>query len=108
MGLAYKAMLRLDQAQTCLERAQTGNNGRSYFHLALLYAEHDGSREKAMNLFAEAHRLNPHDSDILYERGELRYKMGQLEGCVNDKRKALQVERASMGSTLNIDDYEVI
>lgn len=109
MGLAHKGLSRPENAKKYLEMARNSNrdDGRAHFHLALIYADRDETWENALESFTHAHTLNPHNSDVLYERGELRYKMGQLEGCVSDKRKALQLEHSTRESALTIEQYKV-
>ena len=83
------------------------NHERAHFQLAMMLSQDDGSNQEALNSFTTAHKKAPHKFDILYERAELHYRMGHLETCISDKRKAIMAENASDNATLTSSYFEV-
>ncbi len=95
IGLIYYAVENIKTAEDELKNAlkYDKNHTRALFRLGLIESQNNDSQSKALTYLTRAHELAPHKSDILYERGELYHKMGQLDACIHDKRLALQLER---------------
>ncbi|UJR19641.1 hypothetical protein I4U23_022775 [Adineta vaga] len=95
IGLTHYASGKTDLAKTMFEDVlkQDKNYTKALFRLGMLQSQGDNMHSQALDYLTRAHKLAPHRSDILYERGEVLYKMGQLEACIYDKRLALQLER---------------
>lgn len=52
--------------------------------------------ETALSHLTKAHESAPRQLDILYERGELHHKMGNLDAALHDKRLALQLKNSNV------------
>ncbi|CAF1174970.1 unnamed protein product [Adineta ricciae] len=95
IGLTHYASGKVDLAKKMFEDIlkQDGSYTKALFRLGMLHSHDDDGHSQALYYLTRTHQLVPHRSDILYERGELHYKMGELNACIRDKRLALQLER---------------
>lgn len=80
---------------------------RALFRLGMMHAENDQSLPVAIEHLTRAHKLIPHKSDILYERGELYYRMGKLDASLNDKGRTMRMKQAGNAARPETTCYEV-
>ncbi|CAF2848691.1 unnamed protein product [Rotaria sp. Silwood2] len=109
IGLTQDA---LDQKELAKENLRSvlnidKNYTRALFRLGIMDSENDDLQTEALNNLTKAHEQTPHKSDILYVRGKVYYKMGQIRACVNDKRLAFQLENANIDSATMKHYFEV-
>ena len=71
------------------------NHTRALFRLGLIESENDNSESGALDYLTRAHESARHRADIVYERGELHHRMGNLDASLHDKRLALQLQGSS-------------
>ena len=109
IGLAKYALKDIPTARANLEAvlSENQNHPRALFRLGMLESQDSECLPNAVKNLTKAHLLTPHKSDILYERAELQYRLGHIDSCINDKQRALQLERSSASSTSNTSFYEV-
>lgn len=105
-GLTQYALGDIDAANKDFGEVLTldKNHTRTLFRLGMIQSQNDELQLKALEYLTQAHQLTPHRSDILYERGELHYNMGQLDACIRDKQLALQLEHTSTDLSV-LKDY---
>ena len=73
----------------------------------MIESENDDSQTAALGYLTEAHELAPHRPDILYERGELYHRMGNLDAALHDKRLALQLKGSDVDFPVLKQYYDV-
>ena len=83
------------------------NYTAALFGLGMLESEEDNLLSSSLSWLNRAHELSPHRTDILYVRGEVHYKMGQIGACVGDKQLAMQIEKQNTDPTAMKNCYEV-
>jgi tetratricopeptide (TPR) repeat protein len=109
IGLTYYALGQIEYAKKELTEVLIldENHTRALFRLGMMQSQNDHLQSEALDYLTKAHRLHPHKSDILYERGDLYHKMGHLDACVHDKQRALQLERTDVDASSRRHYYEV-
>ncbi len=109
IGLIYYAVENIKTAEDELKNAlkYDKNHTKALFRLGLIESQNNDSQSEALTYLTRAHKSAPHKSDILYERGELHHKMGQLDACIHDKRLALQLERTDADLSETKSYYKV-
>ena len=109
IGLAKYALKDVATARAKFKAviSQDSNHTRALFRLGMIESQDSKCLPDAVRYLTEAHSLTPHKSDILYERADLQYRLGHLDACINDKQRALQLERSSASSTSTKSCYEV-
>lgn len=110
IGLTHYALGDIESAKEELRHVLKYNqkHARALFWLGLIESQNNDSPSEALNYLTSAHKLTPHKSDILYERGEVHHKMGHLDACVHDKQLALQLQRTDTDASTMRHYYEVI
>ncbi|UJR08372.1 hypothetical protein I4U23_012643 [Adineta vaga] len=110
IGLTAYACGDMDLAKTAFTDViqLDENHAKAKFRLGMMLNQDDRSYNEALNLLTEAHKLAPHRSDILYERGELYYKLGQLGASIQDKRLALQLQHTEIDPSILKNQYELL
>jgi tetratricopeptide (TPR) repeat protein len=93
---------RLEEAETLLDTVThaIGRNA-AILHLRALTAKRMGDRDTARQRFEEALRLDPRDSEILSNYGNLLADLGQLEAALDSYGKALDSRPAFVDARLN-------
>ena len=109
MGLAHYSLGKISKAKGEFEQTLqlNKNHDRALFKLGMMYGENDDSLPLAIEYLTRAHKLIPHKYEILYERGEIYYRMGKLGACLNDKRRAMQMKQSDSSARPETTFYEV-
>ncbi|CAF0747084.1 unnamed protein product [Adineta steineri] len=109
IGLTRYALGSIDDAIKDLEHVLKldVNHKRAHFRLGMMKSENENLHSQALRHLTQAHQMTPQKSSILYERGNLHHKMGQLDACVHDKRLALKLEQTNVDQSTSRDFYEV-
>ena len=109
IGLIYHSRGQISEAKEKIKQTLNinENHGRSLFQLGLMNSEDQNSLPSSIEYLSHAHELFPHKSEILYERGEVYHRMGQLKASLNDKRRAMQMQQSDKNSLPDRNDFEV-
>jgi tetratricopeptide (TPR) repeat protein len=109
IGLTYYASGEMELAEKKFKDvlALDKNHARALFRIGLMQSQNDDLKAEAIKNLTKAHQLSPHESEIVYERGELYRKMGRLDASIHDKRLALQLERTDADPSVLKHYYEV-
>ncbi|CAF3527043.1 unnamed protein product, partial [Rotaria sp. Silwood2] len=107
-GLTLNALGDIKGATEKLEEANKSNENHisSLIRLAMITSENDDLQSDALKYLNQAHNAAPHRMDVLYIRGELHRKMGQIGACIRDHQLALQLEEKETNSLAMRHDYE--
>ncbi|CAF0901596.1 unnamed protein product [Adineta steineri] len=110
IGLTRYALGTIDDAIKDLEDVLKldADHKRAHFRLGMMKSENENSYSQALSHLTQAHKLTPQKSSILYERGNLHHKMGQLDACVYDKRLAFKLEQTNVDQSINGNPYELL
>ncbi|CAF2636919.1 unnamed protein product [Rotaria sp. Silwood2] len=109
IGLTLDALNQCELAKEKLRSALTldKNYTRALFRLGMMESENPDLQPEALDYLTKAHEQAPHKSDILYVRGEVHYKMGQIGACIRDKQLALQLEHREFDLAAMKHYYEI-